>query len=123
MLKEYGLFLIYFICSLVLCIILALLIYITPVKTLRLADKISAYECGFQPYSGTRSTIDIKYYIVAILFVLFDLEVLFLFPLCIKRLELFFVFDRHILLWIGVYFYFLIIGFYYEYLAGGLDWS
>lgn len=120
---EYGLFFSYFICSLVLSIILALLLYIVPVKSLRLADKISAYECGFQPYSGTRSTVDVKYYIVAILFVLFDLEVLFLLPICLVPLDLFYFYDSFFMFWLFVYFFFLIIGFFYEYLGGGLDWS
>jgi NADH-quinone oxidoreductase subunit A len=43
-------------------------------------DKLSAYECGFQPFEDARNKFDIKFYLVAILFIIFDLEVSFLFP-------------------------------------------
>jgi hypothetical protein len=67
-----------FICSLVISIILALLLYIVPVKSSRLADKISAYVCEFQHYRGTRSIYDVKYYIVAILFLLLGFYFLYI---------------------------------------------
>ena len=43
-------------------------------------EKVSAYECGFQPFEDTRSTFDVRFYLVAILFIIFDLEITFLFP-------------------------------------------
>jgi len=43
-------------------------------------EKLSVYECGFDPYEDARNTFDVKFYIVAILFIIFDLEVMFLFP-------------------------------------------
>jgi NADH-quinone oxidoreductase subunit A len=43
-------------------------------------EKVSAYECGFQPFSDARNTFDIRFYLVAILFIIFDLEIIFLLP-------------------------------------------
>jgi NADH-quinone oxidoreductase subunit A len=47
-------------------------------------EKLSAYECGFEPYEDTRHTFDIKFCIIAILFIIFDIEVMFLIPWCIS---------------------------------------
>jgi len=47
-------------------------------------EKLSAYECGFDPYEDARNSFDIKFYLIAILFVVFDLETMFLFPWCVS---------------------------------------
>merc|ERR1712138_103057 len=47
-------------------------------------EKLSAYECGFDPYEDSKNTFDIRFYLVAILFIIFDLEVSFLFPWCVS---------------------------------------
>lgn len=47
-------------------------------------EKLSAYECGFEPFNDARNVFDVRFYLVAILFILFDLEAAFLFPWCIS---------------------------------------
>lgn len=83
-----------------------------------LTEKVSAYECGFDPFSDARSKFDVRFYLVAILFILFDLEVAFLFPLSVDpALDL---------LGIAAVFIFLAVltlGFYFEWQNGALDWS
>ena len=51
-------------------------------------EKLSTYECGFEPYGDTRSQFNIRFYIIAILFILFDIEILFLLPWCISISQL-----------------------------------
>jgi len=82
-------------------------------------EKLSAYECGFDPFEESLGRFDIKFYIVAILFLIFDLEIVFLFPWSVILLQLpLFSF------WIIFYFLFiLIIGFIYEWKKGALDWN
>lgn len=81
-------------------------------------EKISAYECGFQPFEDTRSRFDVKFYLVAILFIIFDLEIAYLFPwaLSIKELNIEGVISMIIFLFV------LTIGFVYEWKKGALDW-
>lgn len=82
-------------------------------------EKISAYECGFDPFDDARSRFDIQFYLVAILFIIFDLEVSFLFPWAIRLNEIsFFGFWAMI-----IFLIILTIGFIYEWRKGGLDWS
>lgn len=83
----------------------------------RTADKLSTYECGFDPYSDARLKFDILYYLVAILFLLFDLEVIFLFPFATLLTEMNFL---HLSLYL---FFFLIItiGYLYELNSGSLE--
>jgi len=77
--KEYSIILIFFSVSSLLSILLFFLSYlVTPQKVDQ--EKISAYECGFNPFDDARSTFDVRFYLVAILFLIFDLEVSFLFP-------------------------------------------
>jgi len=77
--KEYSIILIFFSISSLLSILLFFLSYlVTPQKVDQ--EKISAYECGFNPFDDARSTFDVRFYLVAILFLIFDLEVSFLFP-------------------------------------------
>lgn len=82
-------------------------------------EKVSAYECGFDPFDDSRSRFDIKFYLVAILFIIFDLEVAFLFPwaLVLKKITFFGFWSMMIFLLI------LTIGFVYEWRKGALDWS
>ena len=76
---EYFYLLIYILLSLFLSIIIFLLSYILAIQTYD-SEKLSAYECGFQPFEDARNKFDIKFYLVAILFIIFDLEVSYLFP-------------------------------------------
>jgi NADH-quinone oxidoreductase subunit A len=88
-------------------------------KQLPDAEKNSAYECGFEAFSDARSKFDVRFYLVSILFIIFDLEIAFLFPWAISLGE------------IGVYGFWsmvtflavLTIGFIYEWRKGALDWE
>ena len=77
--QEYSVIIIFFIISSCLSTLLFLLSYFIAPKKFD-QEKISAYECGFNPFDDARSTFDVRFYLVAILFLIFDLEVSFLFP-------------------------------------------
>nr|YP_007890632.1 NADH dehydrogenase subunit 3 [Jakoba bahamiensis]AGH24126.1 NADH dehydrogenase subunit 3 [Jakoba bahamiensis] len=82
-------------------------------------EKISPYECGFDPFDDARSTFDVRFYLVSILFIIFDLEIAFLFPWAISL--------SHITLfgfWTMVIFLLILtVGFIYEWKKGALDWE
>jgi len=81
-------------------------------------EKISAYECGFEPFEDTRNTFDVRFYLVAILFIIFDLEITFLFPWSVMLDNV-----SSFGFWSMMYFLFiLIVGFIYEWQKGALDW-
>ena len=82
-------------------------------------EKLSAYECGSEPFNDSRMEFDIRFYLVAILFIIFDLEIAFLFPWAITlgNLGLFGFFSMMLFLFI------LTIGFIYEWKKGALDWE
>ena len=89
--------------------------------TLRQADveKVSAYECGFDPFGDARMVFDVRFHLVAILFLIFDLEVSFLFPWAIVLASLpTWAFGAMI-----VFLALLTVGFVYEWTKGGLDWE
>lgn len=81
-------------------------------------EKVSAYECGFQPFEDTRNRFDVKFYLVAILFIIFDIEIIYLFPWALGIDEIFFEGIISMILFI----YILTIGFIYEWKKGALDW-
>ena len=116
--KEYLIILIFFVVSSLLSVLLFFLSYfITPQKLDQ--EKISAYECGFNPFDDARSTFDVRFYLVAILFLIFDLEVSFLFPwsIVLSKISLFGFWSMIIFLII------LTIGFIYEWYKGALEWE
>ena len=82
-------------------------------------EKLSPYECGFEAFEDARMQFDVRYYLVAILFILFDLEVAFLLPWAavIKEVGLpgFFA----MMVFLGV----LVVGFVYEWMKGALEWE
>lgn len=82
-------------------------------------EKLSAYECGFNPFEDARSQFDIRFYLVAILFIIFDLEISFLFPwaLTLKSLGGFGFWSMMLFLFI------LTVGFVYEWQKGALEWE
>ena len=82
-------------------------------------EKLSAYECGFEPFSDSRMEFDVRFYLVAILFIIFDLEIAFLFPWAISlgKIGLLGFISMMIFLFI------LTIGFIYEWKKGALDWD
>ena len=82
-------------------------------------EKLSAYECGFEPFNDSRMEFDVRFYLVAILFIIFDLEIAFLFPWAISlgTIGVFGFVSMMIFLFI------LTIGFIYEWKKGALDWE
>lgn len=78
MIFEYFYLLIFFLISSALALIIFFLSYFLAYQNYD-SEKLSAYECGFQPFSDARNKFDIKFYLVAILFIIFDLEVSYLF--------------------------------------------
>ena len=82
-------------------------------------EKLSAYECGFEAFSDSRMKFDIRFYLVAILFIIFDLEIAFLFPWAISlgSIGAFGFWSMMVFLFI------LTIGFIYEWKKGALDWD
>ena len=83
------------------------------------ADKISPYECGFEAYEDARMRFDVRYYLVAILFIVFDLEIAFLFPwaVALSKIGLFG------LIAMGIFLGILVVGFIYEWKKGALEWD
>ncbi len=82
-------------------------------------EKLSPYECGFEPFNDARKEFDIRFYLVAILFIIFDLEIIFLFPWAIT-LNKTGIFG----FWSMMFFLFVLtIGFIYEWKKGALDWE
>jgi len=82
-------------------------------------DKVAPYECGFEAYEDSRMKFDVRYYLVAILFIVFDLEIAFLFPwaVALNRIGLFG------LLAMGMFLLILVVGFIYEWKKGALEWD
>jgi NADH-quinone oxidoreductase subunit A len=83
------------------------------------SEKLSPYECGFEAFEDARMKFDVRYYLVAILFILFDLEIAFLFPWAIVLQELGWFGLNAMLLFLGI----LVVGFVYEWKKGALDWE
>lgn len=83
------------------------------------AEKISSYECGFEAFSDTRGKFDVRFYLVAILFIIFDLEIAFLFPWAITLGEIGTFGFWSMMVFLTV----LTIGFIYEWKKGALEWE
>ena len=82
-------------------------------------EKLSAYECGFEAFDDSRMEFDVRFYLVAILFIIFDLEIAFLFPWAVTLGNL-----GSLGFWSMIFFLFVLtIGFAYEWMKGALDWS
>jgi len=82
-------------------------------------EKLSAYECGFEPFSDSRMEFDVRFYLVAILFVIFDLEIAFLFPWAISLGNIGLVGFISMMIFLAI----LTVGFIYEWRKGALDWE
>ena len=80
------------------------------------SEKLSTYECGFNPWGDARSKFEIRFYLVAILFIIFDLEIIFLFPwiVCVSKLSFFAIYS------IVIFLFILTVGFVYEWVKGAL---
>ena len=82
-------------------------------------EKLSAYECGFEACEDARMKFDVRYYLVAILFILFDLEIAFLFPWAIVLEEIGAFGFWSMVVFLSI----LIVGFAYEWMQGALEWE
>lgn len=83
------------------------------------AQKLSPYECGFEAFEDTRMKFDVRYYLVAILFIVFDLEIAFLFPWAVALESI----GGFGLVSMGIFLSILIVGFIYEWKKGALEWD
>jgi NADH-quinone oxidoreductase subunit A len=83
------------------------------------AEKLSAYECGFEPFDDARRKFDVRFYLVAILFIIFDLEVAFLFPWAVTLGQIGLFGFWSMVIFLGV----LTVGFIYEWKKGALEWE
>jgi len=82
-------------------------------------EKLSPYECGFEAFEDARMKFDVRYYLVAILFILFDLEIAFLFPWAIVLPEIGFAGFVAMMVFLLI----LVVGFIYEWKKGALEWE
>ena len=82
-------------------------------------EKLSAYECGFEPFNDSRMEFDVRFYLVAILFIIFDLEIAFLFPWAISLGNIGILGFTSMMIFLFI----LTIGFIYEWKKGALDWE
>ncbi len=81
--------------------------------------KLSPYECGFEAFEDTRMKFDVRYYLVAILFIIFDLEIAFLFPWAVALQEIGMFGFLSMMVFLGI----LVVGFIYEWKKGALEWE
>lgn len=83
------------------------------------AEKLSAYECGFDAFDDARNKFDVRFYLVTLLFIIFDLEIAFLFPWAVTLGEIGLFGFWSMMIFLGV----LTVGFVYEWKKGGLEWE
>src|SRR5215210_5186180 len=83
------------------------------------AEKLSPYECGFEAFEDARMKFDVRYYLVAILFILFDLEIAFLFPWAVVLNEIGLFGFVSMMVFLAI----LVVGFVYEWMKGALEWE
>ena len=83
------------------------------------SEKLSPYECGFEAFEDARMKFDVRYYLIAILFILFDLEIAFLFPWAVTLNEIGFFGFAAMMVFLAI----LIVGFVYEWKKGALEWE
>jgi NADH-quinone oxidoreductase subunit A len=83
------------------------------------SEKLSPYECGFEAFEDARMKFDVRYYLVAILFILFDLEIAFLFPWAVVLQDIGWFGFIAMMIFLGI----LVVGFAYEWRKGALEWE
>ena len=118
LLEEYYCILLLLVIAIILSVLILGLSYNLAIQNPD-TEKLSAYECGFEPYEDARIKFDVKFYIVAILFVIFDIEAIFLFPwsVTLSRIDV-------LGFWSMVDFIFeLGVGLFYVWVVGALDWE
>lgn len=116
--QQYFVILICLLFSIFLGILIFGLSYFIAVQTPD-SEKISAYECGFEPFEDARNKFDVRFYIVAILFIIFDVEVVYLFPWSIS------LYSIGLEGWVTMilFLFILTLGFLYEIVKKALDWQ
>jgi NADH-quinone oxidoreductase subunit A len=82
-------------------------------------EKLAPYECGFEPFEDARMKFDVRYYLVAILFIIFDLEIAFLFPWAVVLDEIGWAGFAGVIIFLAL----LVLGFIYEWKKGALEWE
>ena len=117
-LKDYFPIIIFLIIALGLSCIFIILNFLVSPKNPD-PEKLSAYECGFEAFSDSRMKFDVRFYLVAILFIIFDLEIAFLFPWAISLGSLGSLGFWSMMIFLSV----LTVGFIYEWKKGALDWD
>jgi NADH-quinone oxidoreductase subunit A len=117
-LREYLPILVFFAIATAMALVLALLPFVLA-RQKPDAEKLSSYECGFAPFSDSRKPFDVRFYLVAILFIIFDLEVTFLFPWAISLGAIGWYGFWSMMVFLGV----LTVGFIYEWKKGALEWE
>lgn len=118
LLKEYLPILIFLGVAFALSVFLIVLGYVRGVQK-PYAEKLSPYECGFQAFSDARSRFEVRYYLVAILFIIFDLEIAFLFPWALVFKQVGWGAFAAMMVFLGL----LTLGFIYEWRKGALEWE
>jgi NADH-quinone oxidoreductase subunit A len=118
LLNEYLPILIFLAIAIVLALVLALIPFVAA-RQKPDPEKLSTYECGFEPFADARKQFDVRFYLVAILFIIFDLEVAFLFPWAISLGEIGVFGFWSMMVFLGV----LTVGFVYEWKKGALEWE
>ena len=83
------------------------------------SEKLSPYECGFEAFEDSRIKFDVRYYLVAILFIIFDLEIAFLFPWAVALQAIGMAGFLAMMVFLGI----LVVGFIYEWKKGALEWE
>lgn len=83
------------------------------------SEKLSPYECGFDAFEDSRAQFDVRYYLVAILFIVFDLEIAFLFPWAVTLSRI----GAYGLVAMAIFLSILVVGFIYEWKKGALEWD
>jgi NADH-quinone oxidoreductase subunit A len=115
---EYVYLLVAVLFSFLIAVLLYLVVVLITYKQYEL-EKVSAYECGFHPFEDARHKFNVKFYLVSILFIVFDLEITFLFPWAINLRNMDTLGITSMIIFLVV----LTIGFVYEWLKGALDWQ
>jgi NADH-quinone oxidoreductase subunit A len=112
--------------SILLFVLVGLVVGVVPITLGKLvapsrpnSEKNSPYECGFEAFEDARMKFDVRYYLVAILFILFDLEIAFLFPWAVVLPEIGMFGFVAMMVFLGI----LVVGFVYEWMKGALEWE
>ncbi len=115
---EYFPILVFFGIALILALIIVGASYLLAVKNPD-PEKVSVYECGFDPYGDSRQKFEVRFFLIGILFIIFDLEISFLFPwsIVLLNLSVFGYWTMYLFLFI------LTVGLFYEWNKGGLEWE